>query len=159
MTNFKDYDALTAERESFGFRVGGKDFELPPDLPAKLVLDVRRNAKKDMTDEEAEDFGFQLIERIIGPESWPYIYEHIGIQGLGLLIPDVLSYYGLGGGEASDGEEGKGPASMTSSSTLEHSTQTSSGSIPIRDDDSIQESSDGTLSSLVSPTFPKAASS
>ena len=136
MAKFKDYDALAAEKESFGFRVGGKDFELPADLPAKLVLDIRRSTQGEMSDEEAEDFGFRLIEQIIGKENWSHVVSHIGIEGLGSLVSDMLAHYGLaesdeGGDPKAETQKTESP-STTSSNTGQSSTPTSSafGLIP-----------------------------
>ena len=168
LTNFKDYDALTAERESFVRRIGGEDIEFRKVLPARLVLDIRRKASKKMSDEEQESFGFDLIEQIIGKESYEHISNHLSVEQLTDLVGDALAYYGL---SDNSGEEGKGgtPAtepkvgpqspSSESSPAGEHSTPTSSDSTPTPDESSTQGDSTGTPSSVVSPIYPLAHSS
>jgi hypothetical protein len=167
VTNFKDYDALTQEREAFVRRIGGEDIEFRKVLPARLVLDIRRKARKKMTDEEQEAFGFDLIEKIIGAESYEHISNHLSVEQLTDLVSDALAYYGLSS-EAED-EEGKaaateaelGPQSPSSESSPagEHSTQTSKGSTRTPDEGSTQETLTGTPSSAVSPIYPLAHSS
>lgn len=145
MSKFKDYDALAAEKEPFAFRVGGRDFKLPPELPARLALDLRRQTRQEMSDAEAEDFGFRVVEALVGSsEDWEYIVDHIGVGGLAMFVQDVLSHYGLGGadegGEAPKETAGPGESpSTTSSSITEPSRATSNvfGLRPIEDSEQV----------------------
>jgi hypothetical protein len=166
LTNFKDYDALTQEREAFVRRIGGKDIEFRKVLPAKLVLDIRRRANKEMSDEEAENFGFALIEEIIGKEQYEHISSHLGVDHLSELVADVLTYYGLT--DDSEDEEGKDGTpvaeepqspSSESSAASEHSTPTSKDTTRTPDEDSTTTPSTGTPSSAVSEIYPLAHSS
>jgi hypothetical protein len=165
LTNFKDYDALTQEREAFVRRIGGKDIEFRKVLPAKLVLDIRRRANKEMSDEEAENFGFALIEEIIGKEQYEHISSHLGVDHLSELVADVLTYYGLTNDEDEEGKDGtpvtEGPQSPSSESSAasEHSTPTSKDTTRTPDEDSTTTPSTGTPSSAVSPIYPLAHSS
>ena len=124
---FKDYDALAGAKEPIRFRIAGEDHELPADLPAKLVMDVRRQTKQSVSDEDAEDFGFQIIERLLTKERFDRIVEAVGIETLGVLMEDIMREYGFGG---EDDPKAEAPAteespSTTSSNIGEPSTQTS----------------------------------
>ena len=163
MTDFKDYDALAAERQAFVRRIGGRDIEFRKVLPAKLVLDIRRRATKSMTDDEAESFGFDLIEEIIGAEDYAHITAHLGIDHLGELVADVMAYYGLSGDdEGKAGEpatEEPGSPSGESSPDGEPSTPTSNGSTPTPEEASTTEPSTGTLLPADSGSSPLALTS
>ena len=133
----KDYDALAAkeaEENSIGFRAAGEWHELPPQLPARLVMDVQ-HAMKTGEDLDDEEFGYQIIERLLGRERWERIVNACGIGTVTAIVEDVMEAYGFGGSE--DGEDGdpKGEEdspSTTSSNIGEPSTPTSNvfGLIP-----------------------------
>lgn len=147
---FKDYDALASQKEPIRFRIGGEDHELPAEVPAKIILDVRRQAKTGVSDDELEDFGFQIVERLIGTERWERIVEHVGVDTLGDLITDIMAAYGFGENEADEGkvhEETEGSPSMTSSNIGEPSTPTSNAFGLIPGGLSTQENSPGAASS------------
>ena len=165
MANFKDYDALTSEREAFVRRIGGEDIEFPKILPAKKMLDIRRKARKGLTEDEVEEMGFELIETVIGRERWDHVAGHLDSAQLGELSEDLMTYYGL---NVSEEEEGKAETPATeelpspsseSSPGGEHSTPTSNDSIQTPDESSTREDSTGTPSSVVSPIYPLAHSS
>jgi hypothetical protein len=160
--DFKDYDALNAEKQAFVRHIGGRDIELKKILPAKLVLDIRRMDAANLNEAQEEDFGFKMIENILGPEDWEHITAHLGIRELTELITDVLRYYGFGSArEEASSEEGKAEESPSTpaSNTSEPSTQTSNGSTRTQEEPSTQEPSHGESSSAVSDISPMVHSS
>ena len=127
---FKDYDALAAEKEPIRFRAAGKDYELPAELPARLMLDAHRMSKKGIKDDEADEFGMRILSRIFPDDEWDRLVDNMGQDTLGKLTADLMAVYF--GGDDEDpkvGETGESP-STTSSSTSEPSTPTSNGSTP-----------------------------
>lgn len=134
MPKFKDYDALAAEKEPIRFRAAGKDYELPAELPARLVLDAHQMAKGGTPDDdEAMDFGMRILARVFPDGEWDRIVDHMGQDTLGALTQDIMAVYFGGNEETEDpkDEETESP-STTSSPTGEPLTPTSSafGLIP-----------------------------
>jgi hypothetical protein len=138
----RDYDQMQlGEKESFEAVVGGKEIILPPELPAKILLDVANYGKgrEDLNSEDELAFGFMLIEGVIGKENYDHVFKHLGMNGITKFVEDIMDYYDLGAdedsgaGEATEdgqGKEGEESASGTSSDIGDTSTQTSNGSIP-----------------------------
>lgn len=161
-----DYDEVANEREDFTATIGGRQITLPKVLPAKLMLDMYNSDLANANDDKLSEFGFRLIEEVIGREQYEFVMGHIGIEGLTKFIKDVLDYYGLG--KKKKGEEGEGKEetpekeperlsqSSESSSTSGHLTPISNGSTPRPDEDSTTIPSTGGSSSQGSGTFPKA---
>jgi hypothetical protein len=135
-----DYDNMQlGEKEPFEARVGGRDIILPPELPAKILLDVANYGKgrDELGSEDELQFGFMLIEGVIGKDNYDHVFKHLGMNGITKFVEDIMDYYGLGpdDDEAADGEDGQGKegeelASGTSSDIGDTSTQTSNGSTP-----------------------------
>ena len=168
MTNFKDYDALNAEREDFVRRIGGEDIEFRKVLPAKTVLDIRRKANKNMSDEDEEEFAFALVEQIVGQEKYDHIANHLSTQQLMELFGEAMVYYGLaeedvqGKAEVPTEKEAKPePLSPSSESSGggEPLTLTSSGSTLTPEEPFTMEPSTGSPSPLALVNSPRSHTS
>lgn len=135
MANFKDYDALTEQKEEFVRNIGGRRIEFKKTLPARVVLDLRREALKtgDDDDEAGVQFLLDMGEKAMGSEVFEHCMNHMGLREILELCADLLRYYGISDEEEEEGkaEERESP-STTSSESGEPSILTSSafGLIP-----------------------------
>lgn len=167
---FKNYDALNEEKEAFGVVVGGREIEFPKVMPAKVILDIERaKARGDFETENAQvNFGFQIIERVIGKQNWDFIMEHVDVHQAREIVDDMMRYHGFGGSKEDEDEAPlesvakelleESPSSESSSISLS-STETSSVSGPLPGSGTTQESLDGGSLLPESQPFPKEASS
>lgn len=126
---FRDFDAAADAKEPLRFRVAGEEHELPADIPAHLVFEIRRRAKQVRSDEEAEDFGMELIERLMSAERWERITRKVGIDTAQKLIEWVMEQYGFGASEEEQGDpKAEAPEATPSPSSTSSSTgETSNG--------------------------------
>ena len=154
MPNFKDYDALTEQKDAFVRVVGGREIECPKVLSARTTLDLRRRAIGISEDDEAAniDFMLEMGEKAMGAESFEHCMEHLGLEEVLEVCTDLLAYYGIAG-QAEDEAAPKAEAepesaSTTSSPTGEPSTLTSSAFGLIPGGLSTPESSPGCASSV-----------
>jgi hypothetical protein len=127
--NFKDYDALTAEKPEFIRHIGGRDIVPSKKLPARVALDAQRKARGNMTDNEALDFLLSFGESVL-KEDWEHCLDHLELNELTDLVQDLLAYYGLRSEEVDEDPKEERPKveglpSMTSSRTGEPSILTS----------------------------------
>lgn len=165
---FKDYDALAAEKEPIRFKAAGRDYELPAELPARLMLDAHRMANDGAPEDgEAADFGMRILARIFPEGEWDRLVDNMGQDTLGALTQDIMAVYFGGEDEGSEdggkAETGESP-STTSSPTGEPSIPTSNGGSPEAGGTSTgptetQEPLVGNGSVSELPTFPKVQAS
>ncbi|MBW3591455.1 MAG: hypothetical protein KY393_06380 [Actinobacteria bacterium] len=114
---FRDFDAAADAKEPLRFRVAGEDHELPADIPAHLVFSIRRQAKNVKNDDDAESFGLQLIEDLMGKERWERITQKMGIDTATELVEWIMTEYGFGEEEQGDPKEVEETTSPSSTST------------------------------------------
>ena len=162
---FKDYDALNAEKEAFGVVVGGREIEFPKLMPAKVILDIERErASGGLKGDEAEtNFGFRIIEQVIGKANWEHIMAHVSVHQAREIVNDMMAYHGFGGSSEEEDDsvplETEGSRLPPSSSASPSSTQTSSAT-GLEPGSAIGAgNSDGASSAPGSEPFPKAAPS
>lgn len=97
------------------FRIGGKDYPLPHDLPAVIALDIVR--LKRVMDAKAEvdpSVLMEIGEGLFGRDAWREILvdNRIGVAGLGDLITQAFHAYGAISEEPAPNPEA--PAGKTS---------------------------------------------
>ena len=129
MANFKDYDALTADKPEFRVIVGGKEIVPSKKLPARVALDAQRKARGNMSDNEALDFLLNFGEQCLKGD-WEHCLDNLEVNELTDLVQNLLIYYGLRDEEVEEAPKAETPPaeevspSPISSISGEHSIPT-----------------------------------
>lgn len=90
-----DFDAFRAERaaEPLTLRLGGKDYTLPPALPAAIALDLIRMRKEKGDTAEVPPEEIERFARLILGEQGEEIIAAVSIDELGKLLIRLLEVY------------------------------------------------------------------
>lgn len=92
-----DFDAFRKEQDKKPviLRIGGKDYNLSPELPAAVALDIVRmqrehGADEDVPPEKIEELGVSLI----GEQFHSILREHnVGLEEMAWLVQQALRVY------------------------------------------------------------------
>lgn len=112
MSDYKSFDAFIEETEQKvgGFTFKGQQFELPEQLPAKVMLRNLRGTKKKPSNEDLIQQYESFFTDILGPEQYERLLDTgISLDGLNKLLPQILNLYKVGG-ESSNPKEGYDPS-------------------------------------------------
>lgn len=105
---FRDFDAFWAEttREPVKFRYGGKTYELPPEIPAIVILKAVRLAEDEAADKQVSpDDVIGLATNLLGSKNMDALLASgISIDRLGDVVKWALEQYGAGPGDEGNAE-------------------------------------------------------
>jgi len=113
MSKYKDFDEFFAEfaKEPVKFRVGGRDFEAPPELPASVALQTLATMEKYGSQEDVpESELLQMALALLTKEQLAILTDEVkvSINQLGAIISWLLQQYGLASAEGTETDDEKG---------------------------------------------------
>jgi hypothetical protein len=98
MERFKDFDAFYAEmkRDPVRLRIYGEDHELPPAIPATLVLSYHRMRQRKADDAVPDDEILSLFESVFGKERAESWYaKGLDIEMIAEFLGWAMQQYGV----------------------------------------------------------------
>lgn len=106
--NFDTFLEETSEEQKIGgFVLKGQQFELPEQLPAKVMLRNLRGTKKKPTQEDLIQQYESFFVDILGQEQYERLLDTgISLDGLNKLLVQILDMYKVGGDESPNPKEG-----------------------------------------------------
>lgn len=105
---YMDFDAMVAP--PIRFRVGGKRYEVPSDLPTSITLQVARDADKAETKEQ-EAFGIRMLRQALGDAEYDEIVASTGISQFKAIMEYLQQQWGF----ETEKEDGGGKPQETAS--------------------------------------------
>lgn len=97
MSEYTEFNAFIAEAERIaprGFQIGDKQFTLPAELPAKIILKSMRLAGKEVEQEQVLNFFDEFFTTMLGSEQYERLLDTgIGFTALQKLIEWTIAQY------------------------------------------------------------------
>lgn len=112
MPRYRDFDAAAeaAGKEPVTFSIGGRDYELPSDLPAEVVLVQMRRAQDDGSVPQSAMYDW--LQALVGEDNIDQMFaDHVTWPQMEELLQFLMAEYKLQSEDEEDAEDGDSPNS------------------------------------------------